>query len=88
MGKINLLAGVKQGCPLSPLLINIVMNELIEEIQATKLVMNVAGEVVGVMAFADDLVLFAEEEYAMKKILSIAERFFDERSLTLTLRSA
>ena len=84
--RINLLAGVKQGCPLSPLLFNIVMNELIEEIQAANLGMRVAGELVGVMAFADDLVLLAEDEYTMKKILHICERFFDDRCLTLNVK--
>ena len=85
-GRIDLLAGVKQGCPLSPLLFNIVMNELIEEIQAANLGMTVAEELVGVMAFADDLVLLAEDEYTMTKILAICERFFDDRCLSLNVK--
>ena len=45
--KIEINAGVKQGCPLSPLLFNLLMDELLCEIRATNLGVKVADEPVG-----------------------------------------
>ena len=40
----------------------------------------------GVIAFADDLVLLSEQEYDMKKLMEITENFFDERKLSVNVK--
>ena len=47
--KIQINSGVKQGCPLSPLLFNIVMNEMIERIEEMNCGIEVNGKKASVM---------------------------------------
>ena len=54
--EIRMNSGVKQGCPLSPFLFNIVMDELIDELKAISAGLKVNRSKVPVMAFADDIV--------------------------------
>ena len=80
--EVNINAGVKQGCPLSPLLFNIIMDELIERAKQRKVGIKVGKEVVGVMAFADDLVLLAEDPGDMSILLKCCENF-DKKGLSV-----
>ena len=84
--RIKINAGVKQGCPLSPLLINSVTNELLERIEQKKIRFKVGDTFINFMAFADDLVLIAEEPVDMKILLQIFEKFFDEKGLSVNER--
>ena len=59
--KININLGVKQGCPLSPLLFNIIKEELISKLKNRDIGIKVAGQSIVVMAFAHDLVLVTED---------------------------
>ena len=59
--KININASFKQGCPLLPLLLNIIMDELLERVIQKKVGIKVRYEIIGIMAFADYLVLLAED---------------------------
>lgn len=59
--KIAINTRVKQGCPLSPLLFKIVMDGLIEKLRKRKVGIEKGGEIIMVMAFADDLVLITED---------------------------
>ena len=79
---INILSGVKQGCPLSPLLFNLVMDSLVEKLQQSGLGVGEGEHHLATLAFADDLVLISDKNYHMEKMIKIAEEFFDERGLT------
>ncbi|VDP32110.1 unnamed protein product [Echinostoma caproni] len=57
--------GVRQGDPLSPLLFNAVMDEVIGG-SLPLLGVEVGGRRIGALAYADDLVLFAENESRLK----------------------
>ena len=81
--RIKINAGVKQACPLSPLLINRVINELLERIEQKKIRFKVGDTLINFMAFADDLVLIAEEPGDMKILLQMCEKFFDEKGLSV-----
>ena len=52
--QIQINAGVKQGCPLSPLLFNIVIDELIEKIEQKRIGVKLGDTLINIMAFADD----------------------------------
>ena len=59
--KININLGVKQGCPLAPLLFNIIKDKLISKLKNRDIGIKVAGQSIVVMAFAHDLVLVMED---------------------------
>ena len=61
----KVMNGLKQGCMLSPLLFNLFINDLVEAINS----LGVGQEKVSVLLYADDLVLVAETEADLQKLL-------------------
>ena len=80
--KININSSVKQGCPLSPLQFNIIMDELLEQLMQKKVGIKVGGETMEVIAFADNLVLLAEDPGDMTVLFKCSQDFFDEKGLS------
>ena len=83
---IRILSGVKQGCPLSPLLFDLVMNELLERLQSRGIGIQVGSQQIAVMAFTDNLVLVAEEASHMNIALHEYGRFFDQKALRVNVK--
>ena len=84
--RIKINAGVKQSCPLSPLLFNIVIDELLERTEQTRIGVKyliTLDTLINVMAFADDLVLIGEKPGNMKILLQMCEKLFDEKGLSV-----
>jgi hypothetical protein len=61
--------GLKQGCILSPVLFNMYLNDFIMEINNRDLGVQIKGEKVGVLCYADDLVLLASCEKDLQLLL-------------------
>ena len=78
---IKIRNGVKQGCPLSPLLFNLIMDELLEMINSEPAGIKIDQEKISIMAFADDLVLLTESANDMKILLDKCRDFFDKKGL-------
>lgn len=57
MVDVQLERGVKQGDPLSPLLFNLVIEPLISRVQSETHGLDIEGNNLSVLAFADDMVL-------------------------------
>ena len=71
--KIPLRKGIKQGCPLSPLLFNIAIDPLIRIINSR---FHGEGiENICIQAYADDIVLIANNESALNEMLKTMEIF-------------
>ena len=77
---VDLLRGVKQGDPLSPILFNLVLDELFA-LLPDWIGAKIDNVFVNALAFADDIVLLAETVNGMKSLLTIMENFFDKRSM-------
>ena len=84
---IEINSGVKQGCPLSPLLFNIIMDELIERVESNRCGVRVNNLELSIMSFADDTLLISDSYSGMKIILDECERFFEEKGLKINAKN-
>ncbi len=69
--------GLKQGCLLSPLLFNLYLNDLIQEVKDLNLGVDVNDENVSILCYADDIVLLAENEHDLQVMLSRLHNWCD-----------
>ena len=61
--------GLKQGCLLSPLLFNLFINSLVENIKNLNIGIDIGEEKVSLLLYADDLVLLSENENDIQILL-------------------
>ncbi|CAM5147797.1 unnamed protein product [Eretmochelys imbricata] len=75
--EIPSLSGVKQGCPLSPIIFNLTMEPLLQAISNGTDGFNLHGERVRVLAYADDLDLTADDPESLQRMLDVTSRAAD-----------
>ena len=75
--------GVRQGCILSPLLFNIFLCDLAKSL--TEIEFPALGNI-NSLFWADDLVMFADSEMGLQKLLSILEGYCAENELTVNTK--
>ncbi len=81
--EIAMTVGVKQGDPLSPLLFNMSIDELLHSL-STHICVDIGdGFKINNQAFADDLVLMTESESDMQKLVSDCVTFLEKRGMSL-----
>ena len=86
-GPITIQRGVKQGCPLSPILFNLVMEVLIRAAESTVNVgYSIANSVVKILAYADDLSVFASTPEVMQGMLDRVVQASEWAGLTFSPR--
>ena len=79
--QIKIRAGVKQGHPLSPLLFNLIIDELLEKLKKSKVGIKIREELLYCITFADDLVLLTEDRIHMQMLIEASKEFLDEKGL-------
>jgi hypothetical protein len=67
----NVDSGLKQGCILSFSMFNIYVNSLIDDINALNIVIDIDNEKLAILLYADDVVLLAENEKDLQKIMDV-----------------
>ncbi|CAH2016998.1 unnamed protein product [Acanthoscelides obtectus] len=83
-GSIQIRRGVKQGDPLSPLLFNMVIDELLSRLNdGNRGGTILPGVKVSAMAFADDIILLEDEEVNLPLTLSEVVEFAGARGMVL-----
>ncbi|CAL7932962.1 unnamed protein product [Xylocopa violacea] len=76
--------GVKQGDPLSPIIFNMVMNQLLKKL-TPEIGCRVGRECVNAAAFADDLILFAETPRGLQNLIDTATQYLRSCGLTINI---
>ncbi|XP_077255453.1 uncharacterized protein LOC143893678 [Temnothorax americanus] len=78
--------GVRQGCPLSPILFNVLLADLEEEMDRVKWGgIMLGGKRVYTLAYADDIVLIAEDEDQMRSMIERLEGYLGRKRLELNV---
>jgi len=86
---VPILRGVKQGDPLSPILFNIVMDALITELESSPDGFTVDNHTsVGVLAFADDLILLSDTVEGAQRLIDKVRSFLEGLGMNLAARKS
>ena len=81
--RIKINSRVKQGCPLSPLLFSLIIDELIVKLKKLGIGIKLGDNLVSVMAFMDDPVLISEHSSHMLIAIKECQKFFDQKGLNV-----
>ena len=81
---VQLKKGVRQGCVLSPMLFSMYTEELIRRVKKENYGVTVGENKIGTLLYADDIVLIAEEEDTLQRMLDIAVDYSREFSLVFS----
>lgn len=74
--------GVRQGCLLSPLLFNVMIDDIEKTLGRNKVGgVKIGREKLKVLAYADDLVILAEEEEGMRWLLKRLEKYCERKGI-------
>ena len=74
--------GIFQGETLSPLLASLYLNDLVQCINCAKLGVEVSGNMISILLYADDIVLIAPTEEKLQQELDILEKWTNNWQLT------
>lgn len=85
MFQVAIRRGVKQGDPLSPLLFNVILDFLLEELHATRRGFSVGAQRIPVLAFADDLILLADSELDLQVLLDVLSSFLFKLGMSVNV---
>ena len=80
--------GVKQGGVLSPILFCVYLDGLLKLLSDAKVGCFVGSTFVGVLAYADDLVLLAPTAGAMRRMLSVCDRYATEYAIVFNAKKS
>ena len=75
--------GLKQGCPLSPILFAVYLADLGAILENSKLGVQVFGKTISGLLFADDLVLISRTREGIKHLWGVCQRYFEDHCLQI-----
>ena len=79
--------GVRQGCPLSPVLFNIYVNEIFNRVNETnESNIHLDGTKINALMYADDLILLSETEQGLQDLINKVNAFCTERKLAINAK--
>ena len=63
--------GLRQGCTLSPLLFSLFINSVVTSLKETEVGVKCGSKLISMLLYADDAVIFAEDEKSMRLGLDV-----------------
>jgi hypothetical protein len=81
--EVTLNRGVKQGDPLSPYIFIAIMNPLLEKLEQLRGYSIEGAHAITTLAFADDLILVADDHHTAQDLLAFTERYFEQLGMTI-----
>ena len=77
------ICGVRQGDPLSPTLFSLYINDLVKMLKESGPVLDIDGLLINILLYADDMVLMADSENDLQKLLDILYNWCSKWRLSL-----
>lgn len=84
----RLTSGVRQGGLTSPILFNIYINGLIEELSSTRAGCYIGKKCLNNLSYADDMVLLSPSATGLRKLVSICEKYAAEHHLMYNVKKS
>ena len=81
----DVTSSLKQGCILPPLLFNIFINDLIDEVKKLNVGIKLDNDIISVLVYADDIVFMCENENDLQKIIDTLSVWCDTNDLVVNL---
>lgn len=86
--EFNLQCGVRQGGLTSPILFNLYINALIEELRGARLGCHLGTQCVNNLSYADDMVLLSPSIAALRRLLSVCEGYARRHGLVYNVKKS
>ena len=77
--------GLRQGCILSPLLFSLYINSLVNKLKEADVRVMCRGQLISALLYADDAVIFAEDEELMRRGLKIFAEWCEKWSVKVNV---
>ena len=81
----NVNSGLKQGCPLSPLLFNLYINDLVSFLKSFNCGIDIDGEKVSILLYADDVVILANDENELQSLLNALSSWCSDNCMNINV---
>ena len=85
---VRTLQGVRQGCPLSPVLFNCFVDELSKRLREAGYGVRIGEEDLHALLYADDVVILAKTPEELQELISIVNKFCSEWHMSLNTRKS